>query len=448
MRKLVFYAMLVPLLLVPGRSYPQDKKESKPATSTAEQIKTTSEPDVGKLLERIEALESQLSEIQQAREEEELEKLRQSAQTEAAADSDKSMLSKERTYITASRSLQALNPEISISADFLAQLIINEDFTGYAGAEDRSGLPMRALDMHIQSTLDPFSFTKLALGFTPYEGVSLEELYITWTGVIPRCTLTLGRFRQQFGVVNRWHMHDLDQTGFPLALQELLGEEGISQSGLSLSWLMPPLWAHTNELTIQVNDGFNEALFAGEYFSVPTVLVHLKNYYDLSENTYLEFGLSGMFGFNNQRGYPDPDIEGVLLDDEYQKTFVAGADLTLYWSPLKQARYRSLTWRSEGFWVRKETETGTLQGWGIYSYLQYQLGASWFVGLRGDLVEPLNEMDKKLLWQAVPYVTFWQSEFVYLRLEVRHGEVFDGSHDTRVLLQVDWAAGPHKHEKY
>ena len=31
----------------------------------------------------------------------------------------------------------------------------------------------------------------------------------------------------------------------------------------------------------------------------------------------------------------------------------------------------------------------------------------------------------------------------------RHGEVFEDSpHDTRILFQVNWAAGPHKHEKY
>jgi hypothetical protein len=57
----------------------------------------------------------------------------------------------------------------------------------------------------------------------------------------------------------------------------------------------------------------------------------------------------------------------------------------------------------------------------------------------------------------VPYITFWQSEFVYLRLEYQHGEripyvAFDETParrtDNRVLFQIDFAAGPHKHEKY
>ena len=223
-----------------------------------------------------------------------------------------------------------------------------------------------------------------------------------------------------------------------------MGDNGLYGNGVSLGWLMPKLWAHTNELSIQITDGENDTLFAGEFFSVPTAMAHLKNYYDLSESTYLELGLTGMFGFNNQRGFEDPTLYD---DNDWKQTWVAGADLTLFWSPPQQARYRSFTWRSEGFYVHKETDTGNQQGWGAYSYLQYQLGASWFAGLRGDLVDPLGE-DDHLRWQVVPYITFWQSEFVYIRLEARHGEVFADGHDTRVLLQVNWAAGPHKHERY
>ncbi len=399
------------------------------------------------LLDRIDALEQRLAEIEQARQAEELEKLRQAAETEAASAPDEPAELGEKTYITASRSLQMLNPEISVSGDFLAQLVIDEDAEAfYVGADDRSGLPFRALDMHIQSSLDPFSFTKIAIGFCP-EGVSLEEAYMTWTGVVPDSRLSVGYMRQQFGVVNRWHEHDLDQTQYPLVLHEMLGEGGLTQAGVSLDWSTPPLWAHANELTVQVTNGSSDHLFAGEHYSVPTGLLHLKSYWDLNEDTYLELGLSGMFGTNNARGKPSEVTDDLLLDEDWRTTWLAGADLTLHWQPLKQARYRSLTWRSEGIWARREDPNGTVSGWGLYSYLQYQVDASWFIGARGDLVDPLWS-DDRTLWQAVAYATFWQSEFVYLRLEASHGEPGPAGHDTRVVLQINWAAGPHKHEKY
>ena len=34
----------------------------------------------------------------------------------------------------------------------------------------------------------------------------------------------MGKFRQNFGILNRWHEHDLDQTSYPLALTQTLGQ--------------------------------------------------------------------------------------------------------------------------------------------------------------------------------------------------------------------------------
>jgi hypothetical protein len=77
--------------------------------------------------------------------------------------------------------------------------------------------------------------------------------------------------------------------------------------------------------------------------------------------------------------------------------------------------------------------------------------------VRGDIAVPTIRTRDEIAWDVVPYITLWQSEFVYLRLEYRHGQQLpyerpDGSlglrTDNRVVIQVDWAAGPHKHERY
>jgi len=267
--------------------------------------------------------------------------------------------------------------------------------------------------------------------------------------VIPSVSFYLGRFRQEIGVVNRWHEHDLDQTGYPLVLDELLGEGGMTGDGVGLTWHMGGWWAHANELTLQVADGYNERLFSGEHFSVPTVLAHLKSYYDLNEDTYLELGLSGMFGGNHRRGYEVEDKPGELFDEHWRSTWVAGADLTVFWEPLQQAKYYNVTWRTEFLYADKEIKGGDVErGWGLYSYLQAKVNPAWFVGVRGDLVEPLERERDQYIWQVVPYITFWQSEFVYLRLEGRYGDNFDHGRESRILFQLDFAAGPHKHEKY
>ena len=418
-----------------------EKKEGRPAPDAARRESAGKGGGASSLELRLEALE-------EWKEDMELKSLQQEAEAESVSE-EEDMVPEERTYIQAVRSLQAQNPEISVAGDLLFKLDMDEDFERfYLAQDDRSGLPIRSLDLHMQSSLDPFSLFKSAMTFEPGGGVWIEELYLTWQAVLPGVSISLGRFRQQLGVVNRWHQHDLEQTDYPLPLLELLGSNGLFQDGVSLSWHMPSITAHVNELTVQVTNGENEKLFAGEFFSIPTVLAHFKNYYDLNEDTYLEIGLSGMWGVNNRRGFNVDVLPGRLFDEPWRHTWVGGADITLMWEPLNQAKYKSFTWHTEYLFVSKETGGGKAQGWGAFSYLQYKLSPYWTVGLRGDVVEPMERDRHGYEWMVAPYLTFLQSEFVYLRMEAHYGDGFEQGRIARLLLQIDFAAGPHKHEKY
>ena len=407
--------------------------------------------------DRLKLLERDQQELGQRLDAEAAERLIQEARNEARAAAEESK-PEEREFLEGGLALQKLNPELTFAGDLLAALVL-DGRKFYGGESDRSGITVRSVALHLQHVLDPYSLFKSAFHICPHHGLHVEEVYIGWFGIIPSVSFSLGRFRQGFGVLNRWHQHDLDQTDYPLALTQVLGNEGLIGDGLMVKWLMPPLWAQVNELTLEVVNGNSEVLFSGEYYTVPSAMLHLKNYYDLTANTYLELGLTGMFGFNNRRGVPSPD--GSLVDEPWRKTYVGGADLTLYWSPAAQARYHSFLWRSELFYANQEqpaalTSTNR-QSWGVYSYVQYQPSARWYLGVRGDVVLPTIRARDEVAWDVVPYATFWQSEFVFLRLEYRHGweipfVAADGAlarrTDDRVLLQVSFAAGPHKHEKY
>jgi len=407
--------------------------------------------------ERVEELEKKVDDLTKQIEAAKVERMVQDAENEARGAKEEPR-PEDRQFLEGGLALQKLNPEITVCGDAVAGLVIDGD-RFYAGESDRSGLSIRGLGLHLQHALDPYSVFKSALHVSPEEGIGLEEMYISWFGVVPSLSFTVGRFRQNFGVLNRWHEHDLDQTSFPLALRMVLGDEGLAGDGLGFKWLMPRLWAHANELTIELVDGTNETLFSGEHFSVPSAMLHLKNYWDLSSSTYLELGLTGMFGANNRRGMLTEDNK--LVDEPWRRTIVAGADLTLYWSPPQRAKYRSFTWRTEFYYANKQlpddAADAVLHAWALYSYLQYQFSERWFIGIRGDVGLPTERSNEELAWDVVPYLTFWQSEFVYFRLEYQHGqnipysaseETLAGRTDNRVLLQVDFAAGPHKHEKY
>jgi hypothetical protein len=86
---------------------------------------------------------------------------------------------------------------------------------------------------------------------------------------------------------------------------------------------------------------------------------------------------------------------------------------------------------------------------GGYSYIQGKINRSIEIGLRGDLVQPFSVNNSgHYIFQVVPYITWFQSPWAHLRLQYNYmdGDQINGIH--RVLLQIVFAAGPHKHDRY
>src|SRR5216117_715993 len=141
------------------------------------------------------------------------------------------------------RNQAQLNPEIGVTGDV----------RGYATGRgvQRDNFDPREFEVGFQSALDPYSHTKI---FISLEGgnVGLEEGYAYWTGLPGHIRLDLGKYRQQFGELNRWHLHAVPETEYPLAITTFLGEDGLSGTGISLYRAFGGLGTH--ELTAQVNE--------------------------------------------------------------------------------------------------------------------------------------------------------------------------------------------------
>lgn len=411
----------------------------------------------------INALKQQFNKLagQAAKQEvkDELTALRELAQAEAAKEKSLEEKAEEVTFKSRGLGLQALNPEISVTGDFLFST--RQD----AISDQSSDFEFRALGVHIESWLDPYTRFKAAIPVTENE-TKLGEGYFTMYDISDDLNLTIGKFRQQFGVVNRWHKHGLDQVDFPLALRQIFGNGGLNQSGVSLDWLMPPVGKTSQQLTFQVTDGSNSRLFGDNARNMPSLLAHYKNYRDLSKDTYMEWGLTGLLGWNDEW-----DISGGTKENSNQETFVLGADLSVLWEPTEKMRYRNVEWRSEAYWLNKEllapdgSGADSINAWGLYSYLQSKISRTMDIGIRGDFFAPdtkdyagipgysLSPLavrgDNPHLWQVGPYITWQQSPFVKFRLEYNYA---DGkgieSPEHIVWLQAIFAAGPHKHERY
>ena len=459
--------MLSLLLLFTGTAISQEKN------SGIEQLNTKVIELQQQLLEmqkkhdaEIEALRQQVSKLAsqtgKPKAKDELTSLRELAKAKATEGIITEKELEGTTFKSRGLGLQALNPEVSVTGDFLFSS--RQDTT----RDESSDFNFRTLGIHLESWLDPYTRFKAAVAFHENEDAELGEGYITLYDFADDLNLTLGKFRQQFGVVNRWHKHGLDQIDFPLALRKVFGDGGLNQSGISLDWLMPPAGNASQQFTFQVTDGSNDRLFGGNTSNRPSLLAHYKNYRDLSKDTYLEYGLTGLVGWNDQWEVGS----SATTQDSREMTTVLGADLTVLWEPTDKMRHHNVEWRSEAYWLNKDilapdgSGEDTINSWGLYSYLQTKVSRTIDIGIRGDYYVPDTKSyadnpnwtslsplavtgDNPYLWQISPYITWQQSPFVKFRLEYDHSDGKGIDNPEGVLwFQCIFSAGPHKHERY
>ena len=343
------------------------------------------------------------------------------------------------------RNLNVLNPEISATGDVVGT------FIAPAGEDNEFSALPREFEFSFQSALDPYTRTKI---FVTYEqeleiagspiaeddaggielghgagSVAIEEGYLYWVGLPARLGLKAGVFRQEIGLYNRWHNHALREVDRPLPSVAFLGDDGLIQTGAALTLPTLSTGAGTHSGTLELTRAENEALFAGS--NEISFLGNVRSFWDLSPSSYLQLGVSGVYGEN---------------DGESLVSRLLQLDISYRWRPPGRALYRDFSFKGEWYFARQDFGPSELTGDGGYLQASLRLNRRWIAGLRADYLNYYG--DDPEVYQLVPSLTWWQSEWVYLRLQYNYlkWEGADGNHT--VLLQTVWAMGPHKHETY
>lgn len=323
---------------------------------------------------------------------------------------------------TGPRRLNVLNPEISVTGNLL--------LTARDESPQRDNADLREVEVAFQSALDPFSTAKVFLTFSEEE-IGVEEGYLYWTGLPGRFRLDAGKIRQQLGDLNRWHAHALPETEYPLVYQRFLGEEGLAGIGLSAYTALPlSLAGGTHEVWVQGTTAESDPLYEGG--TQPSLLGRLQNFWQLSRSTYMQLGVTGVGGNNS-----DADLKSRLV----------GLDFRFTYRPPEAATRRDITFRAEGYRLNSTQAGQTTNRYGAFASLHAKVSRRWIFGTRYDWVEaPRGSNDRE--WRITPSITYWQSEFVYLRLEGEHRDSDLEGTSNVLRFQAVFAMGPHKHETY
>ncbi len=311
--------------------------------------------------------------------------------------------------------------DIGISADFVGNLtqrnVDKANAGSFAGRENRF-FP-REVELNLFGQIDPYASGVMRIETGEEEpgaeaGVNLAEAYLTFLTLPFGTQIRVGQVRNRFGLLNETHRDGLPQTDVPNVLLRFLGEEGLVERGAELTWV-PPL-PFFLEALVGVFDGDNEEVFGRGSLKEPLVTGRLRTFFDLTDEHAIQFGVSAATGKTPER------LRSSLL----------GFDVKYKWRP-DGWLHPLLTLGGEALYARRRVNVeddidgdGAIDrirhvernrfGW--YAYGEVWPWRRWLFGARFDSTQ--FPVDPGREWAVEPYVTFYPSEFLRLRLGYKH----------------------------
>ena len=323
--------------------------------------------------------------------------------------------------VSAAPSPTYFNPAIAVIGNFLG-------VAGTNAVEDRPSLEMRESEISLQAIVDPYARADFFVSVSN-DGVELEEGFVTFTQLPADLLVKVGKFKAQIGKVNLMHTHVLPWADEPLPIVNLLGgEEGWSDSGVSVARIFPLPGDTFSELTLQVFRGESENLFEAPSRSDLAYLAHYRAYRDFGDDHNLELGSTLGRGSNG-------------TSDDAQTT-LENLHLVYRWKPLTGRPYRSFILRSELFRSRREQPGGRQSSRGFFVSGDYQLARRWYAGGRYEFSDHADDDTRRDRGEAVT-LTYWPSEFSQIRGELRRRRYAGAATANEAFVQIQFSIGAH-----
>lgn len=360
------------------------------------------------------------------------------------------------------------------------------DGHGHGGAEQ--GFNLRSAELALSATVDPWFDANAYIVFSDDE-VELEEAWLQ-TRMLPwGLRLRAGKFLSDIGYQNNQHPHAWDFVDQNLAYTNLIGDHGLQDTGVQLTWL--PDWDAYTLFGVELLQGNQERLGAavdedtrdtliGEFGLADEdvlglaeredgprlVTAFFKYAPDLGYDHALQLGIWGAWFDQHQEAHEDPGLHTLAGDarlwglDAVYKYASGGdhgqGDFKLQGEYLVANKDLSIAYHDSDPAVIGDGRDFTQDG--LYLQGLYGIAPRWQAGLRYDVVGLTNEVvrpsgsatwEDSDRWSAV--VTWAPSEFSLLRLQYSRADIrIDGiSEESDYLyLQFIMSLGTHGAHKF
>lgn len=367
------------------------------------------------------------------------------------------------------------------------------------------GFNLGKSELVMSAIVDPYFDGKLVLAIDGKGTTELEEAWLQTRMLPAGLKVKMGKFLSDIGYLNNQHPHTWDFADQNLAYAALLGEHGLADTGLQLTWLAPtPFYALFGLEALQGKDQARFGALVDEELNHETIdentmlgsfaeqkagprmnTLFAKFAPDLGSNHALQWGISYAQAKQYQQLLNEDKTakngDEMALDG---KQTLIGTDIVYKWDGAGQygqgdfkviAEYltlkKDMSVVASGAGVDTDNDgnldefplaigskvTGKQDGYTLQA--SYGIAPRWQVSLRHDATGNTNELNNagdKVSFKDSSRnslaVSFYASEFSRLRLQASQAKLANEEGDVekvnQVFLQYTHSLGPHGAHKF
>lgn len=324
-----------------------------------------------------------------------------------------------------------------------------DDGHGHGGHSHgiEEGFQLRETELAISGAIDPYLDASVTAAIGD-EGVELEEAYVLTTALPAGFQVKAGKFLSDVGYINRQHPHSWDFVDQPWMREFLLGDKGLNETGVQLSWVAPT--AQYTRLGVEVLEGENEGVANHlgdvepglEGSTGPRLVTAFASVSpDLGYDHALQLGVSGGFTDAFQQRHEHEDEVETLQGDSWfagvdavykydaqgpggQGDFTLQAEYLIRKRDLELQEYEP---HNDHFHAAGDPRTVQPEQDGAYVQGLYGIADRWDAGLRLDALGMTNRVfegtereEAGTSYRYTGQVSYSPTEFSRLRAQLAY----------------------------
>lgn len=367
------------------------------------------------------------------------------------------------------------------------------------------GFNLGESELVMSAIVDPYFDGKLTLAIDEQGTTELEEAWLQ-TRLLPAgLKIKMGKFLSDLGYLNSQHAHTWDFTNQNLAYTALLGEHGLKDTGIQLTWLAPtPFYTLLGVEALQGKDQERFGALVDDELSHNTLdennmlgtlrehkagprmnTLFAKFAPDLGSNHALQWGFSYAQAHQYQQLLNEDEVaqNGDELALDGKQTLMA-TDIVYKWDSAGEQGQGDVKLIAEYLKLKKDMTvvasgvgmdtdgdtvldtfplaigshvTGSQDGYTLQA--SYGIAPRWQLAIRHDATGNINKLNeagnqislKKSSRNSLA-VSFYASEFSRLRLQASQADLADEMGKVekvnQIFLQYTHSLGPHGAHKF